>query len=119
MRVLIYPLAKRELAKFDHCTIQRFRALFNLLAGDEKVTEKLFKKLSGIKKLYELRVKSKSGIYRGIGSYVKPGLVIVLFVQKKQQKLQKKTIRLAKLRLDNVYNDINSLTIYTDEAEIN
>jgi len=59
--------------------------IISLLGENVDLPKSKFKKLSGAD-LFELRVKSRDSIYRGIGGFLKPDFVIVLFFKKKSQK---------------------------------
>ncbi len=100
MEVLILEKAKLELLKFNKAVINKFDLDFKELQDKGKLDDTRFKKLRGYD-LYELRVKHKSNIFRGICGYIKSGLLIVIFFQKKTQKTPIRFIEVANKRYKN------------------
>ena len=91
------PIALKELSKLPlSAQVTLARVLRARVRGDE-VSSKFFKKITS--KLFEVRVKDKTGIYRGICGFVKPDLIVVLVFKKKTQKLPRNIIRAAEGRL--------------------
>lgn len=71
----------------------------------ERIPTKFFKKIKGIKELYEIRIEYESNIYR-IFCCLDKGKLVVLFngFQKKSQKTPKKELRRAE-KIMNEYFD--------------
>ena len=100
MEVLMLEKAKLELLKFDKAVITKFNFDFKELQEKGKLDDTRFKKLRG-HDLYELRVKYSGSIFRGICGYIKSGLLMVLFFQKKTQKTPIRFIEVADKRYKN------------------
>ncbi len=74
--------------KYDH--------VFVVIKQADKIPIKFFKKLTGTKNLYEIRVESNSNIYRTFCS-LEPDRIVVLFnsFQKKSNKTPKSEVKKA------------------------
>jgi phage-related protein len=99
MKVLITTKSQKELLEFPNDIYSRFINYFDVLNEGKFLSSKYFKKLSGIR-LYEFRVKGKSGIYRGLAGEIKHDLIVVLFFKKNTQKTPRKEIASALSRLN-------------------
>lgn len=94
--------ALEEFEKLDISVKKKFFNIFDSFIDNHEISSTKFKKIIGTK-LYEARVKAKSGIYRGIGGYAKPNFVVVLFFQKKTQRLPRKELKTALLRFNQLF----------------
>lgn len=82
--------------KQDKATKEKIQYVFSLVQQLNQVPKKFLKHLSGTDGLYEIRVKSKSNIYRIFCCFDQGDLIVLLnCFQKKTQKTPKREIKKA------------------------
>lgn len=84
--IIIDPGANKELKKFSRQVKLKFKSAFEKLENDGRLTEPYGKKLTGVKGLFEIRIKHR-GQWRAVYAYVDKNDVVVLtaFAKKTQQ----------------------------------
>ncbi len=96
--VLFHWKADKELEKFGGDVVLKFDKIVRSIVLGHRLARKKFKKVSGTN-LYEMRVRVKNCIYRGIGSYFESRFVVLLFFKKKTKKIPRDSIDTASYRL--------------------
>ncbi len=100
--ILYLKTAYRELKKLPRDVQRRFLSIFKEKSEGHELPGKKFKAIT--RELSEARVKTKSGIYRGICGYVSPNIIVVLFFKKKTSRLPKRFLETAKKRFNSYKN---------------
>lgn len=104
MEIVAHYRAREEFNRLDKEVKAKFSTIAgNILSGKPMAGNK-YKKLSGTKKLSEMRVRAKNRAYRGICALIEPNLIILLFFRKSGQKMPIRFIRLAENRLKQLIN---------------
>lgn len=101
MEVLVLPIVARELEKEPSSLKESVYSVLERLDCGEKIPMPLCRPLFSIMKgLYELRFSSRSGEYR-VFYYVKvrEAIYVIHAIQKKTQKLERKTVDLLRARI--------------------
>ena len=91
-------VAVDELKDLPERIVSKFIQIFRIRSKGEELSRKNFKSVAGTR-LFEARVKDKSGIYRGVCGRLGTDLVVVLFFKKKTQKIPRDVLRTAQKRL--------------------
>jgi len=102
MEVFYHRKALKELSYFDASVRTKFHKIFAIIEEcGKRLPTKQFKKIVNTD-LFEARVKHRNETYRGIGGFVKPNFIVVLFFQKKTQKTPVKELKKAIKRYKNL-----------------
>lgn len=101
MEIHYHPTALRELKKLDKSVQKKFRVVFEALVNETPLPSRIKKDLIGTV-LHEYRVKHVGNEYRCLASSLKPGIVMLLFFQKKTQKTPIRYLDTATKRLKNI-----------------
>lgn len=91
--------AKEEFDTLSERQQNKFHLVIDMFALGSNIPRSKVKKLQGYKNLYELRIRDKSGIYRGLYLLLGRNILVTHFFQKKTQKTSKKEIKIALRRL--------------------
>lgn len=102
MKILYHEKAVDELCELDEEVKKKFTNLLEYLKNGHTLSRNKFKSI-GKTSLFELRVKHDSQIYRGLGRFASNSFLVLLFFNKKSQKLPRKII----LKIEQRYKQLN------------
>lgn len=99
MRVYVHPKLAEEYVKFDIVAIEKLLAITKYMRLNKGIARSEYRSFGRKARLFELRIRVRSGIYRALGGKINDGKAVVVFFQKKTRKTPAKFIRLAEKRL--------------------
>lgn len=100
-KVFIHPRARKEFIKLEKTIQYEFLSVFDVIEKGERLSVKRMKVIRKIK-MDELRVKKNKNIYRAFGAFKNRNYFVVLFFQKKTQKIPKRYLKLAQKRFGEI-----------------
>lgn len=101
MRVQILDLCLHELSELPRKAKKKLKAKLIALERQATISNKHFKKLSGIS-LYEIRFSGEGRIFRAIGGFASGTFIVSRIFCKKTQKTPQKELWIAQKRIDNL-----------------